>query len=330
MRVSLLSVRLQTILACLPLALTSACGGTAEDAADTSAGSEGDGGCELDGVTYEPGQSVPSQDCNSCSCGEDGTIGCTTAACDDGGISAGGGGCVVDRERYSVGDVISDDGCNTCRCENNLQVVCTDNDCGFEPCVVDDVIYEHDQAVPGGECEACTCDDGSVSCLMTPCLPPPDTCSLPFESGDCDADFPVFWHNPDTGQCEEQTYGGCGGNDNRFETLSECLQFCDAQPAGTACEVNGVVYPSGSTNVPDPASCNTCSCQDGMVGGCTEIFCPVECEEGTAQGTECAECGPGDGCLTVRSACLPTCEEQRDCEESGGLCLDGLCKNVCG
>jgi hypothetical protein len=48
-----------------------------------SGGSSGGGnGCVIDGVSYRPGDSVPSpDDCNTCSCGEDGLLACTLIAC---------------------------------------------------------------------------------------------------------------------------------------------------------------------------------------------------------------------------------------------------------
>ena len=55
----------------------------------------------------------------------------------------------------------------------------------------------------------------------------PDLCSLPSDPGDCDAVFPSFFFNSETERCEEFTYGGCGGNLNRFETRRACLLHCD-------------------------------------------------------------------------------------------------------
>ena len=54
----------------------------------------------------------------------------------------------------------------------------------------------------------------------------PARCSLPSETGNCDAYFPAYFHNPVTGVCEPFVYGGCGGNDNRFETREACQAAC--------------------------------------------------------------------------------------------------------
>ncbi|HVJ20706.1 MAG TPA: BPTI/Kunitz domain-containing protein [Polyangiaceae bacterium] len=55
---------------------------------------------------------------------------------------------------------------------------------------------------------------------------PSGICSLPAESGNCNAYIPSFFHNPDTGVCEPFVYGGCGGNDNRFDSVEACQAAC--------------------------------------------------------------------------------------------------------
>ena len=60
-------------------------------------------------------------------------------------------------------------------------------------------------------------------CYVLNCI---DVCLLPKDSGPCEAAFPSFFFNQRTGQCERFLYGGCEGNENRFETLRECLQQC--------------------------------------------------------------------------------------------------------
>ncbi len=256
----------------------------------------------------------------------------------DGGDGDGFIHCHLGAETYDVGASVPSSDCNSCVCSADGTISCTTAGCGDgdgdgdgdapAPCVVDGVTYPSGATVPGSDCGSCSCYDGEVGCDLILCV---DQCSQPFEVGNCDAAFQVYWHNPDTGRCEQMIYGGCGGNENRFDTIEECVSTCDAQPPGASCEVDDIVYPDGANYVPDPASCNTCSCDDGEVTGCTEMDCPKECEDGTALGSDCAECGPVDNCVTVRTTCLPTCETEDDCSQAGaGACIDGLCKNFCG
>jgi hypothetical protein len=55
------------------------------------------------------------------------------------------------------------------------------------------------------------------------------------------------------------------------------LDVCTASicPAGV-CTLDGIQYQDGATNVPDPESCNTCGCTNGVIGGaCTKKACPT-------------------------------------------------------
>ena len=54
----------------------------------------------------------------------------------------------------------------------------------------------------------------------------PYTCSLHPESGICQAAFRRYFYNVNTRSCQVFTYGGCGGNDNRFNTIEECNRIC--------------------------------------------------------------------------------------------------------
>jgi hypothetical protein len=100
---------------------------------------------------------------------------------------------------------------------------------------------------------------------------------------------------------------------------------------GASCEVGGVVYDDGDTDIDDPFSCNTCVCEDGVLA-CTEIDCPEPCPEGTAPGTSCSRCGPTDACEVVRTDCHPTCESEAECVDTDlPFCsTDGVCTMLCG
>ncbi|XP_027523645.1 collagen alpha-3(VI) chain isoform X4 [Corapipo altera] len=56
--------------------------------------------------------------------------------------------------------------------------------------------------------------------------PAVDICWLQKDVGTC-RDFVLMWyHDPNTRSCARFWYGGCGGNENRFQTQKECENFC--------------------------------------------------------------------------------------------------------
>ena len=54
-------------------------------------------------------------------------------------------------------------------------------------------------------------------------------CKLPKKVGICKALIPKFFFNVSTGECEEFMYGGCGGNENNFDSLEECQTTCQTE-----------------------------------------------------------------------------------------------------
>jgi len=70
-------------------------------------------------------------------------------------------------------------------------------------------------------------------------------CELPLVTGPCQALFYMYGFDAALGHCVLFPYGGCDGNENRFETLGECEGACggstlagcpDMLPSATECE----------------------------------------------------------------------------------------------
>ena len=255
----------------------------------------------------------------------------------------------------------SEDGCNTCSCAGG-QIGCTARAC-LEGCLYQGMVYEPFQQFPAGDgCNTCHClEDGSVGCTMALCAACQDLerdyptalddakscdpnaanqCTKLISEGlVCGCEAFVNPENAEaivTAQALQEKYaaGQCAGDvlcgpcapaqggyctpEGRCETTRDL-------GGSVACKVGGMVYPSGAGNIPDPVSCNTCQCLDGQLG-CTEIGCPKDCPPDSAYGTQCAQCGPADGCEVVEHACLPVCTDV--CES--GACVDGICRSLCG
>ena len=98
----------------------------------------------------------------------------------------------------------------------------------------------HDANAGVTPCNACPkgtiCRTEPLFCINPPCGPdrvrclnPDKICTLDPETGPCKALFRKFFYNSTTDQCELFIYGGCGGNDNRFDTRSECISACGKQ-----------------------------------------------------------------------------------------------------
>merc|ERR1712142_1262103 len=53
-----------------------------------------------------------------------------------------------------------------------------------------------------------------------------DVCDLPMDRGLGYANHPKFYYNKNSRRCEAFSYGGAGGNGNRFNSIAECQQEC--------------------------------------------------------------------------------------------------------
>ncbi|XP_043223530.1 papilin-like [Amphibalanus amphitrite] len=69
--------------------------------------------------------------------------------------------------------------------------------------------------------------DTEEDCKAT-CVQPQGrkACELPVVRGPCEGDYPSWVYRTESERCEPLSYGGCLGNNNRFESLQQCQERC--------------------------------------------------------------------------------------------------------
>ncbi|XP_076080973.1 uncharacterized protein LOC143051872 isoform X1 [Mytilus galloprovincialis] len=209
------------------------------------------------------------------------------------------------------------------------------------------------------------CSDGKpkifyvdgVKCYGPPTVIPCNKdCRLPKLPGPCKGSFPRYYFNLETSKCEKFIYGGCQGNANNFELLTECQDKCiDKEKPVTKpgkCPPNkpGLICPAvvrpgdcfNDGNCPGKQKC----CRQGCFKSCVnpgtyygpkcpplcEIFCPF----GNVVVNGCPICKCKTGCRNNAnplpsarcSRAKPYCPSKHQCKiaENGiGVCCPYEC-----
>lgn len=247
---------------------------------------------QLSGKECKPGSRFRLK-CNWCTCSSEGFKLCSKKLCRPGAD--------LSSEPQCEGDAVflDEDNCNWCNCHNGI-AACTLKFCFRRPVVQrarslsvpaqQQQNTENAECVEGtswmDECNRCRCRNGLKTCTRRICFsqtvaredpepqPDQDRCLLPVDSGPCYASFMVFRFNSDTNRCEAFLYGGCEGNDNRFDTPEECQQTCggDAPVMDSSCDrtqcpesrQNSYMAVKGCTPVYEGGRCcaSSYSCQE--------------------------------------------------------------------
>lgn len=187
-----------------------------------------------------------------------------------------------------------------------------------------------------------------------------DVCNLPYDTGDCRGSVPKWFFDTGVGICREFSWGGCGGNGNRFSSSEECMALCiqkfelPAQSNGTApaapaqpdqdntieasCEAarrecGTLRCPYGEARKVDASGCERCSCYDpceGMVCHPGQQ-CGIELvREATMQFRPVCRAinKPGDCPAVTTGSCSTDCYSDADCSGDAKCCYNG-CGQSC-
>jgi hypothetical protein len=240
-----------------------------------------------------------------------------------GGSAAGGAApqpwCDYNGQRFSLGaSFVAADGCNTCTCSFTGIIQCT-----TRPCAACSMIDEaHYKAVE----DAKRCDPTRDLLQCTALVDSGLTCGCPSyvnsEAGTALVQLKELQIKWEQAQCRQNVV--CGACAEVVGAYCSSAGRCeDLYGQGLrACKVGGVVYPSGTGNIPDPSSCNSCFCGDGELS-CTQMFCANTCPPGTAFGAQCSLCTATEGCVLPEYGCFPTCTDK--CADPTQSCVNGLC-----
>lgn len=68
--------------------------------------------------------------------------------------------------------------------------------------------------------------NGGIYTTRAPVVNNPYICLQTPDIGPCKASIEQYYFNAQLGSCQIFFWGGCGGNQNRFDNLSECQRTC--------------------------------------------------------------------------------------------------------
>jgi len=150
---------------------------------------------------------------------------------------------------------------------------------------------------------------------ITRANPTNNICSKPMDAGMCMAIQPRFFYNPQTRHCEEFIYGGCGGNENNFPTMEECVAACGRHPRSSGqrpvvmpapedrCYFGKNSYAVGDVVRMNEDPCTACVCSSPPQLSCAVKSCPHVNMPSRRDMRHCRVIKDDLGCCTERIEC---------------------------
>ncbi|XP_048017168.1 kunitz-type protease inhibitor 2 [Megalobrama amblycephala] len=147
-----------------------------------------------------------------------------------------------------------------------------------------------------------------------------DHCRLPRVVGNCRAAFPRFYYDVTNQTCKPFIYGGCGGNDNNFNTTEECEASCSGVTGAVLTDSHSVSQrsrmsvPENNNDVEPKALPEMTSEEfqekclaEAQTGRCRASIRRYYYNKGTCQPFTYGGCGGNQNNYETEETCMTTC-----------------------
>ncbi|KAF9413443.1 hypothetical protein HW555_008335 [Spodoptera exigua] len=140
------------------------------------------------------------------------------------------------------------------------------------------------------------------------CHPIQDICQLPMLAGPCDDSQMRWFYDPSSDTCSQFTYGGCEGNENRFETREACESRCKTGPVPAATTPSTTVAVGSRFGEDFALACKvTDSLEECQQGGLVWYYDPEQRECVSHSNRESGAVCRHTGTFTSQEACERSC-----------------------
>ncbi|XP_033634887.1 uncharacterized protein LOC117296122 isoform X3 [Asterias rubens] len=141
-------------------------------------------------------------------------------------------------------------------------------------------------------------------------------CKLPMVTGLCRGRFPKFGYDPESKTCLEFVYGGCEGNDNKFDDAESCMKVCS--PKDPPKPEPERVIPTGKPEY----------CQLPRVTGLCRGYFPkfgFNKETGLCEEFVYGGCGGNDNKFASSDDCMNVCGDKQPVDVSPPVVFPEMC-----